>query len=79
MNEIGEPDKSKATEWLKKMCLKPVFDEGIPGLSSLSKSILVSCKYENVDIGIVLEEDLENRLVTGMNRLLQSKVSKWMS
>ncbi|VDI71463.1 Hypothetical predicted protein [Mytilus galloprovincialis] len=72
IDEIEEPDKLKATEWLKGMCLKPLFDKGIPGLTSLAKSLLISCKYENVEIESVQEDDLEKRLTTGMDIKLQS-------
>lgn len=75
IDEIDEPDKLKATEWLKGMCLKPLFDKGIPGLTSLAKSLLISCKYENVEIESVQEDDLEKRLTTGMDIKLQSTVS----
>lgn len=68
MSRTDEPNKSNAVEWFKEMGFKPLSNEGIPGMSSLLQSILKTCKHDHVDIGNVLEDDLEKRLEAGITK-----------
>ncbi|XP_076100888.1 uncharacterized protein LOC143070517 [Mytilus galloprovincialis] len=74
MSGTDEPNKSKAAEWFKEMGFKPLSNDGIPGMSSLLQSILKTCKHDHVDIGNVLEDDLEKRLEAGITKKLQSEI-----